>query len=465
MGPSLPCPGAFAPSMSLTYTSRMPLLKYLPLVTMPLFASTVARAQQQEEKSVADSAGEAIGKGAEAIEEGAVALFSGAWGWLQTPLFTVGESDITAFGIMLAILILIITMVVSRLLRSYVERYQSRNPSVSQSTLQSISFIMHYVLIVLGVLLAFVSLGFNLSSLALIAGALGVGVGFGLQTIISNFLSGIIIFFEKSLKVGDYIELGRSDLTGVVREIRVRSTLITTNDNIDILVPNSEFVSGRVTNWTLREASRRLRIPFGVAYGTDKEVVKKAGLEAAAEVSFTLPDTPGRRTQVWLVGFGDSSLDFELVVWINRKAVFKPAAVYAAYNWAIHTALAKYQIEIPFPQRDLYLKSVPKGLQGALADDDSESEKAEAPPELSWYERKQLESNDAAEEVQQQVEADEPVNPDPDEEGPVGEQDAIGGKDKERKQKGGKKGRDKSESDADGQSGSRDEEAASSRDR
>ena len=224
----------FAPVQRLTYTSNMSPLKYLPLVIAQAFFSTVAAAQAQEEKSVADSAGEAIGKGAEAIEEGAVALFSGAWGWLQTPLFTVGESDITAFGIFLAIVILIVTMVVSRLLRSYVERYQSRNPSVSQSTLQSISFIMHYVLIVLGVLLAFVSLGFNLSSLALIAGALGVGVGFGLQTIVSNFLSGIIIFFEKSLKVGDYIELGQSDLTGIVREIRVRSTLITTNDNIDI---------------------------------------------------------------------------------------------------------------------------------------------------------------------------------------------------------------------------------------
>ena len=412
----------------------------------------INRALAQDEKSVADSAGGAIGKGAEAIGDSATAVFSGAWEWMQTPLFTVGESDITAFGIVLAIVILIGTMVVSRLLRSYVERYQTRNPSVSQSTLQSISFIMHYVLIVLGVLLAFVSLGFNLSSLALIAGALGVGVGFGLQTIISNFLSGIIIFFEKSLKVGDYIELGQSGLTGVVREIRVRSTLITTNDNIDILVPNSEFVSGRVTNWTLREASRRLRVPFGVAYGTDKELVKKAGLEAAAEVSFTLPDTPGRRTQVWLVGFGDSALDFELVVWINRKAVFKPAAVYAAYNWAIHTALAKYQIEIPFPQRDLYLKSVPKGMQGLLDEEDAGDDQTETAPDLSWYERKQLESNDAAEEVQQQVEADEPVNPDPDEEGSISEQDAIKQKDRDRK-----KSKD--------QSGSRDAETESSRDR
>lgn len=133
--------------------------------------------------------------------------------------------------------------------------------------------------------------------------------------------------------------------------------MITTNDNIDILVPNSEFVSGRVTNWTLREAHRRLRIPFGVAYGTDKNLVRQAALEAAESVPFTFTGSKAREPQVWLVGFGDSSLNFELVVWLTQDAVKRPGSVLAAYNWAIETALGNHEIEIPFPQRDLHLRS------------------------------------------------------------------------------------------------------------
>jgi len=138
----------------------------------------------------------------------------------------------------------------------------------------------------------------------------------------------------------------------------MRSTLITTNDNIDILVPNSEFVGGRVINWTLREAHRRLRVPFGVAYGTDKELVKKAVLEAAENVPWTLQKIKARQPQVWLVEFGDSSLNFELVVWLTPEAVKRPGAVQAAYLWEIETKLNEHGIEVPFPQRDLHLRSM-----------------------------------------------------------------------------------------------------------
>ena len=119
--------------------------------------------------------------------------------------------------------------------------------------------------------------GINLTALTVLSGAIGVGVGFGLRSIFENFMSGIILIFEKSLKVGDFVEL-EDGTAGTVREVNVRSTIITTNDNIDILIPNSMFITGRVTNWTLRDTSRRLRIPFGVAYGSDKDVVKAAAL-------------------------------------------------------------------------------------------------------------------------------------------------------------------------------------------
>lgn len=142
-----------------------------------------------------------------------------------------------------------------------------------------------------------------------------------------------------------------------MQEINIRSTIITTNDNIDIIVPNSEFVSGRVTNWTMRDTYRRIKVQFGVAYGTDKELVKTAVLEAAERVPHTLTDTHHRPPQVWLVEFGDSSLKFELVVWLKPEAVNRPGAVQAAFLWEIHTSLMEHKIEIPFPQRDLHIKS------------------------------------------------------------------------------------------------------------
>jgi small-conductance mechanosensitive channel len=194
-----------------------------------------------------------------------------------------------------------------------------------------------------------------MSKLALFASALGVGVGFGLQNLISNFVAGIMLLFEKTLKVGDFIEL-QSGLSGEVREINIRSTLVTTNDNVDVVVPNSEFVNGRVMNWTMREAYRRIHVPFGVAYGSDLELVRKAALEAATAVEHTLVDA-SRKPQAWLTKFGDSSLDFELIVWLKPEAVKRPGAVQADYLWAIAAALKKYDLEIPFPQRDLHIRS------------------------------------------------------------------------------------------------------------
>ena len=153
----------------------------------------------------------------------------------------------------------------------------------------------------------------------------------------------------------------------------MRSTLITTNDNIDILVPNSEFVATQVTNWTLREAFRRIHIPFGVAYGTDKELVKKAVLEAADRVPWTFSEQNRRKPQVWCVSFGDSSLDFELVVWLTPEAVKRPGAVQSDFLWEIETSLAEHNIEVPFPQRDLHLRSGFDSATGALQDDSAES--------------------------------------------------------------------------------------------
>ena len=275
---------------------------------------------------------------------------------LGTTLFEINEVPVTMLGLLRILLILFIAWWLSKAIRNGLHRIGERRTVVSKSSLYTLGRIVHYVVLIIGVIIGLSSIGIDFTKFALFASALGVGIGFGLQTLISNFVAGLIILFEKSLKVGDFVELA-SGVAGEVREINMRSTLITTNDNIDILVPNSEFVAGRVTNWTLREAFRRIHVPFGVAYGTDKELVKKAVLEAADEVQWTLKGKKGRTPQVWFVQFGDSSLNFELVVWLTPEAVKRPNAVQAHYLWEIETKLNKYGIEIPFPQRDIHLRS------------------------------------------------------------------------------------------------------------
>jgi small-conductance mechanosensitive channel len=231
--------------------------------------------------------------------------------------------------------------------------------------LYALERLLHYLLITLGIIIGVASIGVDFTNLALIAGALGVGIGFGLQAIVNNFVSGLILLFERSLRVGDFVELD-SGVTGEVKEINVRSTLITTTDNVDVLVPNSEFIGGKMINWTLTDAVRRIHVPFGVAYGSDKDLVRKAALEAAAKVPWSLKNPrKDRAAQVWLVSFGDSSLDFELVVWVNPEAVKRPQVVQAAFLWEIESALRDYRIEIPFPQRDLHLRSGFEGLAGS----------------------------------------------------------------------------------------------------
>lgn len=275
-----------------------------------------------------------------------------------------------------AIVLFIGFLVGSAIVKRALRRYAKRNNTANQSTLYTVERLLHYLLLVVGLLWALSVAGIPMAKLTVFAGALGVGLGFGLQAIFNNFISGLILLFDRSLKVGDFVELSHG-AHGHVREIRIRATLITTNDDIDILVPNAEFVTGRVVNWTLREVARRQRIPFHVAYGTDKDVVKKAALEAAEAVPFTLTMEGARAPQAWLTSFGDSSLNFELVVWLNAEATRRVGAVVAAYNWALHTALENHGIEIPFPQRDLHVKTWSRARSDAedppVDDDDKAS--------------------------------------------------------------------------------------------
>ena len=317
--------------------------------------------------------------------------------------FQVGKLELNLGGVLAAILTLFIVWVLARLMQKGFARYaRSRQPAL-QPAIYTVSRLAKYVLVVVGVLIAAGLMGIPLTQFAVLAGAVGVGLGFGLQAVFSNFVAGLILLFDRSLKVGDFVEL-ESGVRGEVTDIGIRATRIASNDNIDILVPNSEFVTGRVVNWTLGDSMIRLHVPFGVDYGVDKDLVKKAALEAAEEVPFTLTGVERRRPQVWLVEFAESSLNFELVVWLTAQATKRPGAVKAAYTWALDNALRRHGIGIPFPTTDLNVRSL-FGLEGreALRAMRGELPERGARP-AARVAATSIARNDAVEEVKSQIE-------------------------------------------------------------
>lgn len=354
--------------------------------------------------------GEKIERARDVAEDAGGRALADIQPFLSTKLLQLGDFSLTVGGIVGAIVVVLGALLISKLVRGAINRYDKRNPRASHAALYTLSRIVHYVILAIAAMLALNALGLPLSKFTIFAGALGVGLGFGLQQIFSNFVSGLILLFDRSLKVGDFVQLD-DNVRGVVKAINIRATRITTNDNIDILVPNSEFVSGRVTNWTYRSVNRRIRVPFGVAYGVDKELVKKAALEAAANVPFTLSMEGDRAPQVWLVNFGQSSVEFILAVWLTEEAARRNVAVKAAYMWELDTALKKYEIEIPFPQRDLNVRSL-FGLEGDDAfaalrgqvDRSVVRSEARGKSKLSEEERAALSRNDARADTERAIE-------------------------------------------------------------
>jgi small-conductance mechanosensitive channel len=270
---------------------------------------------------------------------------------LNVVIFDIKGSDFTLltllFIIISSILLVFLSKRLSKLLVNRVLNKYIKDTGVSDS----IGTIFRYSVIVIGFITIFQSAGFDLSTLGLLAGALGVGIGFGLQNVTNNFISGIIILFERPIKVGDRIEVG--DINGDVYSISMRSTTVITNDNISVIVPNSEFINSQVINWSHNDRRVRFKFPLGVSYNEDPERVRKIVLNV-------LHDHPGvldePKPDLWFEGYGDSSLDFNLAVWtsdyIQRPGVFKSELYYAIFK-----KFGEHKIEIPFPQRDIHLKS------------------------------------------------------------------------------------------------------------
>lgn len=272
-------------------------------------------------------------------------------------LFSVGNTSVTVGALLMAVVFIVGVWSFASLLERSLHRLTPRyaDEPWKYARIHMLSRLLRYGVWVFGTLIGLNYLGIDLTSIALLGSALAVGLGFGLQNVFSNFVSGVIILLERSLKVGDFVEL-ESGVRGHVREIAMRYTRVTSNDSLDVLVPNSEFINGRVVNWTLDDAYRRMHIPFGVAYGTAKELVREAGMAAAQQVPGVVHNER-MQSAVWLIAYGDNSVNYELIVWADRELTTRPAATHAKLMWALDDELARRHIEIPFPQRDLHVRS------------------------------------------------------------------------------------------------------------
>lgn len=271
--------------------------------------------------------------------------------WLDIPLIPIGGTRFTLWMLLyLLVLFALLVYVTGKLKGWMVERLLART-RIDIGVRQAVGSIFRYVIVAIGFMIILQTAGINLSALTVLAGALGIGVGFGLQNITNNFLSGLIILFERPIKVGDRIDVG--SVTGDVVKISPRATTIVTNDNIAIIVPNSEFISSQVINWSYTNRDVRLNFPVGVAYHSDPELVRKTLLEVAASHPGVLKD---RNADVLLQEFGDSSLNFILRVW-TRDYTTTPGVLRSELNYAICKKFKEHGIEIPFPQRDLHVRS------------------------------------------------------------------------------------------------------------
>ena len=276
--------------------------------------------------------------------------------WLNYPLIKFGDAPFTVLSLCKIVVWFVAIVGGHLLVRRLIVRRLLAHTHLDPGVQFAVIKIFGYIFLTLGFYVALIVNGVNLSSLAVVAGALGVGIGFGLQNIVSNFVSGIILLAERPVAIGDRIEV--AGVVGQVRKISLRSTTVVTNDNISIIVPNSDLITHPVTNWSYGDPRVRIRLPIGVAYGTDVEKLRRVLLEVAAEHPSVLKDPP---PSIFFDSFGDSSLNFELGLWTQEMAQ-APRRFRSEINFAIERKLRENQIEIPFPQRVVHLRPSPPAV-------------------------------------------------------------------------------------------------------
>lgn len=265
-------------------------------------------------------------------------------------LFTVQDVGITASHLTVALLAILLSLILSAVIRSILHKRVFKKLKVDPGLEYALLKFTHYIILVLGVYIGLQSINIPLGALVGLFAVIGVGIGFGLQNLASNFTSGVILLMERPVKVGDRLEI--NGVWGDIVRINLRTSIIKTPDEISIIVPNSKLLDEYVTNYSYGNPRVRVHVPVGVAYGSDVELVTSI-LMSVAESSPRILKAPAPK--VWFKEFGDSSLNFELLCWIPN-AERKYDAI-SELNYAIDKGFRENQIQIPFPQRDLHLKS------------------------------------------------------------------------------------------------------------
>lgn len=272
---------------------------------------------------------------------------------LETKLFSIGQTEITPLVLFEFVLLIIIFSVLSKILRRLIRKRILTRLKLADGTQFAILRLLHFTIMLIGILIAFNSIGINFTSLTVTFGVLGVGIAFGLQNITSNFISGIILLFERHVNVGDYVTVQDTSgeiVIGQVKSINIRATKIVTVDNVTLIVPNSQFIQNTVTNWSVSDPKIRISINVGVAYGSNTELVTKLLLKAAEDHEYILKEPA---PIVIFENFGESSLNFRLSVWIQHP-IYR-IKVTSDLHYAIDNLFRENSITIPFPQRDVHI--------------------------------------------------------------------------------------------------------------
>ena len=270
--------------------------------------------------------------------------------WLKEPLLKLGDWSIALWDILTFFILLALILFIAGKVRSWLVNHLLLKTKLDHGGRHAVGTITRYVIIFVGSLVILQTMKINLTTFNVIAGTLGIGIGFGLQNVASNFISGLIILLERPIKIGDRIEVGK--IEGDVIEIGARSTTVVTNDNIAIIVPNSKFITENVVNWMYTGARVRFRIPICVAYGSDVRLVEKLLLEVARENPDVLNDPP---PVVRFLEFGDNGMLFELRPW-STSLVHRKGKLISSINFVIHDKFKEHHIETPFPQRVIHIR-------------------------------------------------------------------------------------------------------------
>ena len=264
---------------------------------------------------------------------------------LAVGAMAISPGDVVAFGVTVWL-----AFQLSRIVRAVLERDVFPRMALGRGVPYAVTTVSSYAVLLVGFLFALAAAGVALDRIAVLAGAVGVGAGFGLQSIVNNFVSGLVLLFERPIQLGDMVQLG--DVVGEVRRIGLRSSVVRTFDGAEVILPNSALVSEQVTNWTLSDARRRVAVRVGVAYGTDPEGVLSLLIKVAAQQPGVLREPA---PEALFLGFGESALDFELRAWVARADVV--ASFGSALGIGVERALREAGITIPFPQRDLNVRT------------------------------------------------------------------------------------------------------------